>query len=144
MLEPAADDQERKCDRKRDRDDQPLPDAAGDAGARRELGGGGAGKPANPKMVLGMDDDAGAEKTDAGEDSLDDTAGGIGELRAVAKWIRQHHDHGGGKARQTQRLQSDWLAMQIAVKTDRAARQRGDAKTQHNLGPAKPSDVLLF
>ena len=43
-----------------------------------------------------------------------------------------------------QRLQSDRLAVQIAVKTDQAARQRGDAKTQHDLGPVKPSDVLLF
>src|SRR5258708_1601117 len=55
-------------------------------------------------MMLGMDDDAGAEKTDAGEDSLDDSAGGIGEFRAVAKWIRQHHDHGGGKTHQAKRL----------------------------------------
>jgi hypothetical protein len=31
--------------------------------------------------------------------------------------------------------------VQIAVKTDQAARQRGDAKTQHNLGPVKQSDV---
>src|SRR5713101_6312827 len=101
MLEPAADDQERERDHKGDRDDQPLPDAAGDADAGREPGTGGGGEPANPKMMLGMDDDAGAEKTDAGEDSLDDSAGGIGEFRGVAK-------------------------------------------TQHNLGPVKQSDVLLF
>ena len=141
MLEPAADDQERECDRKGDRDDQPSSDAAGNADASREPGTGGAGEPANPKMMLGMDDDAGAEKTDAGEDSLDDSAGGIGEFRAVAKWIRQHHDHGGGKTHQAKRLQSDRLAVQIAVKTDQAARQRGDAKTQHDLGPVKQSDV---
>jgi len=118
MLEPAADDQERECDHQGDRDDQPLPDAAGDADARREPGAGGGRESANPKMMLGMDDDAGAEKTDAGEDSLDNSAGGIGEFRAVAKWIRQHHDHGGGKTHQTKRLQSDRLAVQIAVKTD--------------------------
>ena len=144
MLEPAADDQERERDHKGGRDDQPLPDAAGDADARREPGAGGAGEPANPKMMLGMDDDAGAQKTDAGEDSLDDSAGGIGEFRAVAKWIRQHHDHGGSKTHQAKRLQSNRFAVQIAVKTDQAAGQRGDAKTQHNLGPVKQSDVLLF
>src|SRR5260370_39891180 len=103
MLEPAADDQERERDHKGGRDDQPLPDAAGDADARREPGAGGAGEPANPKMMLGMDGDAGAQKTDAGEDSLDDSAGGIGAVRAVAKWIRQHHDPGGCKTPQAKR-----------------------------------------
>src|ERR1700730_5568821 len=95
MLEPAAGAQHCDCDHQGDRDDHPLPDAAGDADARREPGAGGAGEPANPKMMLGMDDDAGAEKTDAGEDSLDDAAGGMGEFRALAQWIAQHHDHGG-------------------------------------------------
>src|SRR5713226_5957858 len=47
-------------------------------------------------------------------------------------------------AHQAKRLQSNRFAVQIAVKTDQAARQRGDAKTQHNLGPVKQSDVLLF
>ena len=106
-------------DGERDRDgdpyNPPLSDPAGNADAGREPGAGGAGQPADPEVMLGADDDAGAEKTNAGEDALDDAAGGIGNLRAFRRWIGQHHHHGGGKPDQTQRLQSDRLAVQIAI-----------------------------
>ena len=57
--------------------------------------------------------------------SADDAIGRVGE----------RHDHGRRKAHQRKRLQADRLAVKIAIKTDQAARQRGDAKTQHNLRP---------
>lgn len=88
-LEPAADDQQRERDRKRDHDDPPLPDAAGDANARREPGRGSAGEPANPEVMFGADNDACAEKSDAGEDALYDAAGGVGNLRGIGGGIDQ-------------------------------------------------------
>ncbi len=94
------------------------------------------------ETVLGADDDAGAEKTNAGENSLNGPAGGVGHVRGVAGWIGHHHDHGGGKTYQTQRLQADRLALKIAIETDQAARERGNAKTQRNLRPVQQCDIL--
>ena len=61
----------------------------------------------------------------------------------VAGRQRQHHHHRGGEADQAQRLQADRLAVQIAVKPDQAAGQRGDAQTQHDLGPVEHVDFSV-
>ena len=114
----------------------PLPDTADDADAGREPGTGGAGQPADPEMAAGVDDDAGAEKADAGEDALDDAAGGVGNNPDVIG-MDQHHHHGGGKADQTQRLQADRLAVKVAIEPDHAAGERRDAKTQYDFGPVQ-------
>jgi hypothetical protein len=82
-LDVAADDEKREGDRKRYRDNSPLPGTAGDANAGREPGTGRAGKSVNPKMMLRVDDDASAEKADAGEDTLNDAAAGIGNFRMI-------------------------------------------------------------
>jgi len=142
VLEPVADEQKRERDRKRDRDNPPLPDPAGNAETGREPGTGGGGQPANPKMMFGAHDDPCAEKTDAGEDPLNDPAGFAGNCRGIAGRGGQHHDHCGGKPHQAKRLQADRLAMKVAIETDQAARNRGDAKTQHNLRPIQQCDDL--
>ena len=74
-LEPAADDQKRERDGEGDDDNPPLPDPAGDADTGGKPGAGGAGQSVDLEMVLGAHNHAGAEKTDAGEDSLNDPAG---------------------------------------------------------------------
>jgi len=142
VLEPVADEQKRERDRKRDRDNPPLPDPAGNAETGREPGTGGGGQPANPKMMFGAHDDPCAEKTDAGENPLNDPAGFAGNCREIAGRGGQHHDHCGGKPHQAKRLQADRLAMKVAIETDQAARKRGDAKTQHNLRPIQQGDEL--
>ena len=141
-LDVAADDQKRERDRKRDPDNPPLSDTAGDSNAGREPGAGRAGKPVNPKMMLRVDNDARAEKADAGEDALNDAAAGVGNFRMIGGWIDQHHDHRGGKTHQTKRLQPDRFAPKIAIKPDQAARKRGDAKAQQNLRPIQQCDGL--
>ena len=88
-------------------------------------------------MMFGADDDPRAEKADAGEDSLNDPAGFGRDFRGVAGRVGEHHDHGRSKAHQAKRVQADRLAVKIAIKTDQAARQRGDAKTQHNFPPVR-------
>ena len=135
VLGAASGDQKRERDRKRDRDDRPLPDTAGDPNAGREPGTGRAGKPANAKMMLRVDNDARAEEADAGEDALNDAAAGVGNSPMIGGWIGQHHDHRGGKTHQTERLQADRLALKIAIEPDQAARQRGDAEAQQDLRP---------
>ena len=92
--------------------------------------------------MLAADDDACAKKTDAGEDSLNDPAGFTGNFRGIAGRVRQHHDRCRGKSHQAKRLQADRLAVKVAIKTDHAARKRGDAKTQHNLRPIQQCDEL--
>ena len=89
-LETVADGQKPERDRKRDHDDAPLPDPAGDTDTGREPGTGGAGQPANPKMMFGADDDSRAEKADAGDDSLNGPAGGIGKSCRLPGWIGRH------------------------------------------------------
>ena len=79
-LEPAAHGQKDERDRKSHGDDPPLSGAAGDTDASRKPGAGGAGEATNPELMLGTDNDAGAEKTDAGEDSLNGPAGGVGKF----------------------------------------------------------------
>ena len=127
VLDAASGDQKRERDRKRDRDDRPSPDTADDPDAGREPGTGRAGKPANPKMMLGMDNDARAEEADAGEDALNDAAAGVGNPRMIGGRVGQYHDHRGGQTHQTERLQADRFALKIAIEPDQAARQRGDA-----------------
>jgi hypothetical protein len=80
--------------------------------------------------MLSADNDARAEKADAGKDALNDAAAGVGNFRMIGGWIGQHHDHCGGKTHQTKRLQADRFALKIAIKPDQAARKRGDAKAQ--------------
>ncbi len=86
-LDPAADNQKRERDHERGPDNPPLSDTAGDPNAGREPGTGRAGKPVNPKMMLGVDNDACAEKADAGEDALNDAAAGVGNSRMIGGWI---------------------------------------------------------
>lgn len=141
-LDPAADDQKRERDHHRGSDNPPLSDTAGDAKASGKLGACGAGEPPHPKMMLGVDNDARAEKAYAGEDALNDAAAGVGNFRMIGGWIGQHHDHCRGKTHQTKRLQADRFAVKIAIKPDQAARKRGDAKTQQNLRPFQQCDGL--
>ena len=141
-LDPSADNQKRERDHERSTDDPPLSDTAGDPNAGREPGTGRAGKPVNPKMMLRVDNDARAEKADAGEDALNDTARRVGNSRRIGRLANQHHDHRGGKTHQTKRLQPDRFAPKIAIKPDQAARKRGDAKTQQNLRPIQQCDDL--
>ena len=141
-LKPVPGDQKRERDRKRDQDNPPVPNPAGDTNTSRKPGTRGAGEAANPKMMFSVDNDACTEKTDAGEDSLNDPAGGVGYFRGVAGWVSQHHDHCRGKTHQTKRLQADRFAVKIAIKTDQTARERGDAKAKHNLRPIQQCDDL--
>jgi hypothetical protein len=106
VLDPPADDQKRECDGEADTDNFPIPDAAGDSDACCQPGTGGASKPVNLGTMLSAHDNAGAQKADAGEDSLNHPAGGIRNLRDVAGRNGQHHDHGRGKADETKRLQA--------------------------------------
>ncbi len=138
----AAEDQKRERDRKRDRDNPPLPDTASDPNAGREPGTGRAGESVNPKMILRVDNDARAEKADAGEDALNDAAAGVGNFHMIGGWIGQHHDHCRGQTYQTKRLQADRFVLKIAIKPDQAARKRGDAKAQQDLRPIQQCDDL--
>ena len=70
-----------------------------------------------------MDDDAGAEKADAGKDTLNDAAGGVGRFRDISKGGRQHHDGRGREPHQPKGSQSDRFAMQIAIEADQPARK---------------------
>ena len=74
LLEPAANDQKHERNDEGDQNNPPLPDTAGDANASREPGTGRAGEPADAIAMLSADNDASAEKTDAGEDTLNDPA----------------------------------------------------------------------
>ncbi len=141
-LDPAAHDQKREREHERGSDDPPLPDATGDADASCEPGTGGAGKPANPKMMLDVDNDACTEKADPGEDALNDAAASVRNVRMIGGWIGQQHDQCRGKTHQTKCLQADRFAVKIAIKPDQAARKRGDAKTQQNLRPIQQCDDL--
>src|SRR5439155_19773685 len=100
-LDMAAEDQKREREYERGSDNPPLPDTAGDPNAGREPGTGRAGKSVNPKMILRVDNDARAEKTDAGEDALNDAAAGVGNFHMIGRWIGQHHDHCRGQTHQT-------------------------------------------
>ena len=142
ILNSAAADQQCERDHKRDQDNSPLPDAAGDTNARREPRTGGAGEPANPGGVLRANNDPCAKKTDAGEDTLHDAAGSVGNFCRIGGWLNQYHGQCRGKTHQAKRLQADRLAMKIAVKTDQAAGERGNAKAQQNLGPVQQCDDL--
>ena len=82
-LDAAAGDQKREREHKRDRDNPPLSDTAGDPNAGREPGTGRTGKSVNPKMMLRVDNDARAEKANAGEDALNDAAAGVGNSRMI-------------------------------------------------------------
>src|SRR5229473_8247013 len=126
-LDPAAGDQKRERDHDRGPDNPPLSDTAGDAKASDKPGACGAGEPAHPKMMLGVDNDARAKKADAGEDALNDAAARVGNFRMIGGRIGQHHDHRGGQTHQTERLQADRFALKIAIKPDQATRKRGDA-----------------
>ena len=141
-LDVAADDQKREREYERGSDNSPLPDTAGDPNAGREPGTGRAGESVNPEMILRVDNDASAEKADAGEDALNDAAAGVGNFHMIRGWIGQHHDHCRGQTYQTKRLQADRFAAKIAIKPDQAARKRGDAKTQQNLRPIQQCDDL--
>jgi len=92
--------------------------------------------------MLRMDNDARAEKADAGEDALNDAAAGIGNFRMIGGWIGQHHDHCRGKTHQTKRLQADRFVLKIAIEPDQAAGKRGDAKAQQDLRPIQQCDDL--
>ena len=82
-LDRAACDKKRERDHKRYRDNSPLPGAARNADAGREPGTGRTGESVNPKMMLRVDDDASAEKPDAGEDALNDAAADIANFRMI-------------------------------------------------------------
>src|SRR5258705_5626293 len=118
VLEPVADNQKRERDHEGDDDNPPLSDPAGNADTSRKPGTRGAGEAATPKIMLGANNAACAEKTDAGQNSLNDPAGGVGNFRGVAGRVSQHHDHCRGKTHHTKRLQADWFAVKIAIKTD--------------------------
>ena len=141
-LDMAAEDQKREREYERGSDNSPLPDTAGDPNAGREPGAGRAGKPVNPKMMLRVDNDTRAEKANAGEDALNNTAAGVRNSRLIGGWIGQHHDRRGGKTHQTKRLQADRFAVKITIKPDQAARKRGDAKAQQDLRPIQQCDDL--
>ena len=141
-LDRVADDQKRERDRKRDRDNPPLPDTAGDTNASHEPATGRAGEPANPRIMLRVDNDACAEKADAGEDTLHDAAGSVGNFRRIGGWASQCHDHCRGETYEAKRLQADRFALKVAIETDQAARERGDAKTQRDLRPIQQCVVL--
>jgi hypothetical protein len=91
-------------------------------------------------MMFPMNDDAGAEKTDAGQNSLNDPAGGIGNCRGIA--VGQHRHRCGGEAHQSKRSQADRFVMQITVEADGAAGKRGDTEPQHDFRPVKQGDLL--
>ncbi len=141
-LDAAADNQKREREHQRSSDNAPLPDTAGDANTGRQPGAGRAGKPVNPKMMLRMDNNARAEKANAGEDALNDAAAGIGNFLMIGRWFGQQHDHGGGKTHQTKGLQADRFALKIAIKPDQAAGKRGGAKAQQDLRPIQQCDGL--
>ena len=90
-----------------------------------------------------VDDDAGAEKADPGQDALHDPAA----RRPRRFWRRRNATIASSmavaSADQRQRLQADRLAVQVAVETDQAAGQRGDAKTQYDFGPVQQSRQYL-
>ena len=132
----AADGQDRKGDDEGDRDQPPLPEAADDADAGGKPGAGRAGEPADPEMAAGVDDHAGAEKADTGQDALHDSATGVGNNPDVVG-MNQRQQHRGRKADQAQRLQADRLAVKVAVEPDCAAGERRDAKTQYDFGPVQ-------
>jgi hypothetical protein len=113
----AANGQDREGDDQCDDHHSPLSEAADNSDAGRQPGAGGAGEPANPEMTSRVDNDAGAEKADPGQDSLHHPAAGVRDDFGLVR-MDQHQQHGRRKADQRQRLQSDRLAVQIAVETD--------------------------
>ena len=88
-----------------------------------------------------MDDDAGAEEADAGQDSLNDAASGVWKF--VIKRGRQYHDCCGSEAYQPEGPQPDRFAVQIAVKADGAAGERRSAQTQQDVRPVEQCDDPL-
>ena len=90
-----------------------------------------------------MDDDAGAEKADAGQNSLNDAADGVGSFFGIAKRFRQHHHHCCREAYQSKGSQSNRFAVQIAIEADQPAGKRGGAQTQHDLRPVEQCGAPL-
>ena len=81
-----------------------------------------------------MNDDAGTEKSDAGEDALNDSAGGVGNIGADNSRVRKQHHDGGGEADQAERAHADRLAMQVAIEPDGAGRDGRCTQAKRNLG----------
>src|SRR4051812_37467808 len=114
----AACEQHRKGKPKSESDDPPIPHPAYDADACCEPGTGGAGQSVNSRSAFPVNNDSGAEKTDAGEDSLNNSAGRVESRSGVAGRIGRYHDHCRSKAHQPKGAQADRLAVQITVEAD--------------------------
>src|SRR4029077_14148271 len=114
-----------------------MSETTGRSHASRQPDGGGAGQPANPEMLLLADDDAGAEKADAGEDTLGDAACRVGELAGGGGLVRHRPREGSAQPDKPEVFQADRLAVQVAVQPDQAAGQRRDTKTQDDFVPVK-------
>ncbi|MEY9984152.1 hypothetical protein ABH995_003489 [Bradyrhizobium yuanmingense] len=134
-LEAAANRQQHEGQRQGDDDDLPLSGAADDAEAGGKESAGGAGEASNAKPGALVHDDAGAEKADAGEDALDDTAGGVDDPGRFGELQCEQNHARGGEPDDAERLQPDRLAVQVAVEADRAAGKRGRAEAQQDFGP---------
>ncbi len=103
MLDVAACNQNREYDHQSNSHDPPMSRAADDADAGREPGTCSTGQSVNPQIVLCVNDHTGPEKTDARENTLNDPAGGIGDLGSVATGADKQEDRRRGEADQAER-----------------------------------------
>ena len=134
-LDGTADHHQQERNRKCDADQPPVAKAADNADAGGEPYAGGAGQ-AFDLVLVGMNDDASAEKADAGENTLDNAAACVRQLAGFNRGgTGDQHDQRGGQADETERAQADRLAVQITVEADGARGERRYAEPQDDVPP---------
>ena len=87
----------------------------------------------NLVMLLTLDDHAGADKADAGDDALDDPAGRL-NLATAAPSLQNRHDEGGGsKGNKAKRSDADVSVVGEAVEPYRGSNRRSRQKPKDNV-----------
>lgn len=129
-LHRTAKHQKQKRNGEREADKPPVAESANDANTGCEPDAGRAGQPFH-FMLVAVNDYAGTKEADARQDALDDAARSIGQLTCFERGRGGNEDHErGGQPDHAQRTQPDGLAVEVAVQSDRAGRQRRDAEPQ--------------
>ena len=128
FLECPAEKQDHGNNRRGDQQQPPFADAAGHADACRQPDAGRRRQIVDVLALLAADDDAGAEKADAGDDALHDAA------HIAFAVPDRDDDQRRGETHQRQRPHAGRLAVQIAVEPERCARKRGHSQPYGDLG----------
>lgn len=143
-LDRAAERKEQQRNDESDKDQPPQSEAAYNSDTGREPDAGGAGEALYLRLI-GVDDYARAEKSDSGQQPLNDPACSVGQPPGFQRGgACEQHDSCGGKADEAQRAKADRLAMQIPVQANNSRRQRRDAEPQDDVPPVKHVNRPLY